>query len=58
MSVKLTWSHYCELLGVFDKDARRFYEKEAKNSNWSVRENELFGKDLAIRRSWNYIILV
>jgi predicted nuclease of restriction endonuclease-like (RecB) superfamily len=35
---KLTWSHYCELLGVSDESARSFYEKEAINSNWSVRE--------------------
>lgn len=38
VSGKLTWSHYCELLSVSDKDARAFYEKEAINSNWSVRE--------------------
>lgn len=34
----LTWSHYCELLSVSDDNARCFYEKEAQNSNWSVRE--------------------
>lgn len=38
LSVKLSWSHYCELLNVSDKNARDFYEKEAINSNWSVRE--------------------
>lgn len=38
LSVELSWSHYCELLGVSDKSARSFYEKEAINSNWSVRE--------------------
>ncbi len=38
LSVKLSWSYYCELLSVSDKDARSFYEKEAINSNWSVRE--------------------
>ena len=38
VSVKLSWSHFCELLSVSDKDARSFYEKEAINSNWSVRE--------------------
>lgn len=38
VSVKLSWSHYCELLSVSDKDKRNFYEKEAINSNWSVRE--------------------
>ena len=38
LSVKLTWSHYCELLAISDKNKREFYEQEAKNSNWSVRE--------------------
>ena len=37
-SVKLSWSHYCELLSISDQDKRSFYEKEAVNSNWSVRE--------------------
>jgi len=37
-SVKLSWSHYCELLSISDADKRCFYEKEAVNSNWSVRE--------------------
>lgn len=35
---KLTWTHYCELLSISDKDKRNFYEKEAINSGWSVRE--------------------
>jgi predicted nuclease of restriction endonuclease-like (RecB) superfamily len=38
VSGKLSWSHYCELLGISDTDKRNFYEKEAVNSNWSVRE--------------------
>jgi predicted nuclease of restriction endonuclease-like (RecB) superfamily len=38
VSVKLSWSHYCELLNVSDKNARGFYETESINSNWSVRE--------------------
>lgn len=38
LSVKLSWSHYCELLNVSEKNARAFYEQEAINSNWSVRE--------------------
>ncbi len=38
VSVKLTWSHYCELLSISDPDKRSFYEKETVNSNWSVRE--------------------
>ena len=32
-SVKLSWSHYCELLSISDADKRSFYEKEAVNSN-------------------------
>lgn len=35
---KLTWTHYCELLSISDTDKRSFYEKEAVNSGWSVRE--------------------
>ncbi len=38
MTGKLSWTHYCELLSISDKDKRSFYEKEAMNSNWSVRE--------------------
>lgn len=38
VSVKLSWSHYCELLSVTDSDKRSFYEKETLNSGWSVRE--------------------
>ena len=38
LSSKLSWSHYCELLYISDDDKRSFYEKEAINANWSVRE--------------------
>jgi predicted nuclease of restriction endonuclease-like (RecB) superfamily len=38
VSGHLSWSHYCELLGVSDTDARGFYEKECLNAHWSVRE--------------------
>ncbi|MBQ8135637.1 MAG: DUF1016 family protein [Clostridia bacterium] len=38
LSGKLSWSHYCELLGIDDPDRRSFYEKECANSGWSVRE--------------------
>jgi predicted nuclease of restriction endonuclease-like (RecB) superfamily len=38
VSVKLSWSHYCELLSISDLDKRSFYEKEAVNSGWSIRE--------------------
>jgi len=30
--------YYCELLTISDPDKRSFYEKEAINSGWSVRE--------------------
>ncbi len=35
---KLTWTHYAELLRVSDDFARGFYEKQAVNDYWSVRE--------------------
>lgn len=38
VSVKLGWSHYCELLTITDSDKRSFNEKEAIKANWSVRE--------------------
>lgn len=38
VSVKLSWSHYCELMGISDADRRSFYEKESIRSGWSVRE--------------------
>lgn len=38
LSGKLSWSHYCELLTIPDEHKRSFYEKEAVNSGWSIRE--------------------
>jgi len=38
LSGKLTWSHYCELLGISDKNEREFYQNECTNALWSVRE--------------------
>lgn len=38
LSVKLSWSHYCELLLISEDDKRSFYEKECVNAGWSVRE--------------------
>ncbi|MGF3076199.1 PDDEXK nuclease domain-containing protein [Facklamia sp. P12955] len=38
LSGKLSWSHYCELLAISDKNKRDFYEKESVNAKWSVRE--------------------
>jgi predicted nuclease of restriction endonuclease-like (RecB) superfamily len=34
----LSWSHYCELLTIEEPLTRSFYEKEAIQNNWSVRE--------------------
>jgi predicted nuclease of restriction endonuclease-like (RecB) superfamily len=34
----LSWSHYCELLKVEELLVRSFYEQEAIQNNWSVRE--------------------
>ena len=34
----LSWSHYCELLKEDNKNARKFYEIEAGENNWSIRE--------------------
>ena len=38
LSVKLSWSHYCELLLISDDSRRSFYEKECIEAEWSVRE--------------------
>lgn len=38
LNEKLSWSHYCELMIIKDKDKRNFYEKECINSNWSFQE--------------------
>lgn len=38
LSGELSWSHYCELLSISEEEKRLFYEKECKNSGWSVRE--------------------
>ena len=38
VSVKLSWSHYCELMTISDDNERNFYEKEAISSSWSYRE--------------------
>ena len=59
VSGKLSWSHYCELLSISDPDKRSFYEKEAINSSWSVRElkrqieSSLFERLLLSRRDAN-----
>ena len=35
---QLSWTHYLRLLKIDNPDERRFYEIEAINNNWSVRE--------------------
>ena len=35
---KLSWSHYLILMRMEDIDARKFYEIEAFENNWSLRE--------------------
>ncbi|SHG15163.1 PDDEXK nuclease domain-containing protein [Pedobacter caeni] len=35
---QLTWTHYIQLLKVKNDDERSFYEIEASENNWSVRE--------------------
>jgi predicted nuclease of restriction endonuclease-like (RecB) superfamily len=37
----LSWSHYLKLMRIDNPDERRFYEIEALNNNWSVRELQL-----------------
>ena len=34
----LSWSHYCELLKIGEPLTRSFYEQEAIQNNWSIRE--------------------
>jgi len=35
---KLSWSHYLFLMKIDNQDERKFYEIEAKNNGWSLRE--------------------
>ena len=36
----LSWSHYLKLMRIENLEERRFYEIEATNNNWSLRELE------------------
>lgn len=38
VSDKLSWSHICELIKIEDDLERSFYEKQAVNEKWGVRE--------------------
>lgn len=58
---KLSWTHYFHLLKINDDDERSFYESEASESNWSIREmqrqiNSSLYERLALSKSHNEII--
>ncbi len=38
LDFQLSWSHYLFLIKIDDSDERKFYEIEAINNSWSVRE--------------------
>ena len=50
LSGKLTWSHYIELLKIDDPLERAFYEKEAENEQWGVRELKRQMKSMLFHR--------
>lgn len=47
----LPWSHYVRLLSVSDPQARRFYEREAIQGGWSVRQLDRQIATLAYQRT-------
>ncbi|MBU4189817.1 MAG: DUF1016 family protein [Candidatus Thermoplasmatota archaeon] len=57
----LSWSHYCELLKVEEPLPRSFYEQDAIQNNWSVRElkrqiNSMLFERLALSRNTKVIM--
>ncbi|MCK5061663.1 DUF1016 family protein [Candidatus Parcubacteria bacterium] len=38
VSAELSWSHYIQFIGIDDKLARSFYEKQCIKEKWSIRE--------------------
>lgn len=59
----LSWSHYCELLKVEDPLARSFYEQEAIQNNWSVRElrrqiNSMLFERLALSKDTKAVMIM
>lgn len=46
----LSWSHYVELLKIDDPMERTFYEKEAVNEHWGVRELKRQMKSMLFHR--------
>jgi predicted nuclease of restriction endonuclease-like (RecB) superfamily len=47
----LPWSHYVRLLSVADHKAREYYEREALQGGWSVRQLDRQVASLAYRRT-------
>jgi predicted nuclease of restriction endonuclease-like (RecB) superfamily len=47
----LPWSHYVRLLSVADPEAREYYEREALQGGWSVRQLDRQIASLAYRRT-------
>ena len=37
-NIHLSWSHYLKLMRIDNPDERNFYEIEAYQNNWSLRE--------------------
>jgi len=50
VSELLSWSHYVELLKIEDPLERSFYEKEAVNEHWGVRELKRQMKSMLFQR--------
>ena len=53
---KLTWTHYCELMSISDRDRRSFYEKECEigdviDIHFVCRDNYGLGYDFFFQ-SW------
>ena len=59
----LSWSHYCELLKIEEPIAHSFYEHEAIQNNWSVRElrrqvNSLLFERLALSKDTKAVMKI
>lgn len=48
---RLPWSHYVRLLSVADEEARAYYEREALQGGWSVRQLDRQIATLAYQRT-------
>lgn len=59
--LKLSWSHYCELMKVKETLARSFYERQSLQENWSLSElkrqiNSLLFERIALSKDKNQIL--